>query len=539
VLRRPQSVKVAPVSRSGPPVEPALSRVQGSTSPAAMRGSGDPRDSRPGGRRYLFADQLLLAGAALALLTGCKPVGPDYNRPGYNAPSVYKEAGASTVTPPPNPSGGAWQPANPSDGMLKGKWWEIYQDPQLNQLEERIATNNVQLKQALETYLAARDQVSAARANLYPTLSAGVTPEGVKNSLNSPNWNKKSTATYADLTIAGQASWEPDFWGRVRRTVEQARANAQADAAETANVDLTLHAELATDYFALRGLDSEIKLLTSTVADLEHQLDLTERRLSGGVATGVDVAQARTQLETVRAQLVDLSVARAQYEHAIGTIASYDLSGFSIPPSPLDLALPTVPLGVPSQLLERRPDIAEQERLAAAANAQIGIQISAFYPTITLNATGGFQSTNLGTLIQGPSSMWTLGAQAAELLFDAGQRHALTDAARHSYEAQADGYRSTVFQAFEDVEDQLASLRILEQEAQLEQGAVDSARHSFDLSNTRYKGGVTGYLEVLTAEQTLISDQVTAINLESRQFAASVSLVRALGGGWDVTQLPK
>jgi NodT family efflux transporter outer membrane factor (OMF) lipoprotein len=480
---------------------------------------------------------------ALFLLAGCKPVGPDYNRPGYNAPTVYKETGASTVVPPPNPTGGAWQTANPSDGMLKGKWWEIYQDPQLNQLEERIATNNVQLKQALETYLAARDQVSAARANLYPTLSAGVTPEGIKNSRNAPNWNKASNTTYADLTIAGQASWEPDFWGRVRRTVEQARANAQADAAQVANVDLALHAELATDYFALRGIDSEIKLLTATVGDLEHQLDLTQRRFTGGVATQVDVAQARTQLETVRAQLLDLGVARAQYEHAIGTLANFDLSGFSIPASPLgqspEMALPKVPLGVPSQLLERRPDIAEQERLTAAANAQIGIQVSAFYPTVTLNATGGFLSTNPGTWIQGPSSIWTLGAQAAELLFDAGQRHALTDAARHNYEAQADGYRNTVFQAFEDVEDQLASLRILEQEAQVEQGAVDSAQRSFDLSNTRYKGGVTDYLEVLTAEQTLLQDQRTAIDIESRQFAASVSLVRALGGGWDATQLPK
>ncbi len=539
----PQSVNVAPVSRLALLTELAVSEVRGSTPPLAIRGSGDPGDSGPRGRRYPFADRLLMAGAALILLSGCKPVGPDYHRPGYNAPAAYKETGASTVTPPPNPSGGAWQPANPSDGMLKGKWWEIYHDPQLNQLEERVATNNVQLKQALETYLAARDQVSAARANLYPTLSAGVNPETGKYSANEPLWNKANPTAYNDLTIAGEASWEPDFWGRVRRTVEQARANAQATAAESANVDLTLHAELATDYFALRGLDSEIKLLKETVADLERQLDLTQRRLTGGVATAVDVAQARTQLETVRAQLVDLGVARAQYEHAIGTIANYDLSGFSIPPSPLgqspEMALPKVPLGVPSQLLERRPDIAEQERMAAAANEQIGIQISAFYPAITLNATGGFQSTNPGTWIQGPSSFWTLGAQATELLFDAGQRHALTDAARHTYEAQADGYRNTVFQAFEDVEDQLASLRILEQEAQVEQGAVDAAQHSFNLSNDRYKGGVTSYLEVLTAEQTLLQDQVTAINIESRQFASSVSLVRSLGGGWDFTQLPK
>jgi NodT family efflux transporter outer membrane factor (OMF) lipoprotein len=308
-----------------------------------------------------------------------------------------------------------------------------------------------------------------------------------------------------------------------------------------ANVDLSLHAEMASDYFELRGLDSETKLLTATVADLERQLDLTQRLLKGGVATEVDVAQAQTQLETVRAQLVDAGVARAQFEHAIGTLANYSLTGFSIPPSPLDqpAALPKVPLGVPSQLLERRPDIAEAERLTDAANAQIGIAVSAFYPTITLSGMGGFESANPGTWIQGPSSLWSLGAQATELLFDAGQRHALTDAARHAYAAQADAYRNTVFQAFKDVEDQLSGLRILEQESGTEQNAVAAAQRSFDLSNARYKGGVTSYLEVLTAEQTLLENQRTAIDLETRQFAASVELVRALGGGWDVGQLPK
>jgi NodT family efflux transporter outer membrane factor (OMF) lipoprotein len=476
---------------------------------------------------------------ALILFAGCKPVGPNYNRPSYNAPPAYKETGATAVlVPPPSPQGGGWQPANPSDGMLKGKWWEIYQDPQLNNLEERIDSSNVQLRQAMELYLAAEAQVRAARANLFPTLSAGPSISRDRVSANRPLAVPGSTTTYGDFTIAGQASWEPDFWGRIRRTVEQARENAQASAADEANVALTLHAEMATDYFALRGLDSQIKLLTDTVTDLEHQLDLAQRRFGGGVATEVDVAQAQTQLETVRAQLVDLGVARAQYEHAIGTLANDNLPDFSIPPSPLDLALPKVPLGVPSQLLQRRPDIAAAERLAAAANAQIGINISAFYPTITLGGSGGFESTNPGTWIQGPSSLWSLGAQATELLFDAGQRHALTDAARHNYEAQADGYRNSVFQAFNDVEDQLSNLRILEQEAAAEQHAVDAARHSFDLSNTRYKGGVTSYLEVLTAEQTLLQDQVTSISIQSRQFAASVSLVRALGGGWDVTQLP-
>jgi len=478
---------------------------------------------------------------ALGFLAGCKPVGPNYNRPGYEAPPAYKEAGASTVVvPPPNPAnGGGWQPATPSDGMLRGKWWEIYQDPQLNQLEERIATDNQSLRQALETYLAARDQVTAARSALYPTLSAGPSIARDNISKNGPSYSATKPTSYNDLVVGGQASWEPDFWGRIRRTVEAARENSQASAADMASVDLGLHAEMAADYFQLRGLDSENKLLTETVTDLERQLNLAQRRLDGGVATAVDVAQAKTQLETVRAQLIDVGVARAQYEHAIGTIANVKLSEFSIPPSPLDLQLPKVPLGVPSQLLQRRPDIAAAERRAAAANAQIGIAVSAFYPTINLSGEGGFESMHFGTWIQGPSALWTLGAQATQLLFDAGQRHALTDQARHTYEAQVAAYRSTIFLAFNDVEDQLSGQRILEQESGVEQNAVESAQHSFDLSNERYKGGVTSYLEVLTAEATLLQNQRTAIDLQTRQFVASVGLVRALGGGWDAGQLPK
>jgi NodT family efflux transporter outer membrane factor (OMF) lipoprotein len=485
---------------------------------------------------------------AAALFTGCKPVGPNYNRPGYAAPPVYKETGATTVTiPPPNPAGGAWQPANPSDGLLRGKWWEIYQDPQLNQLEERIAANNQTLRQALETYLSARDQITVARAAFYPTLSAGPSASRNEISANGPSYSPGKPTTYSDFAITGQASWEPDFWGRIRRTVEAARSSAQASAADAANIDLSLHAEMAADYFQLRGLDAEIKLLDSTVADLEHQLDLTQRRLAGGIGTEADVAQARTQLDTVRAQRIDVGVARAQYEHAIGTIANLKLSEFSIPFSPLvqspaqsqGMSLPKVPLGVPSQLLERRPDIAAAERRAAAANAQIGIAVSAYYPTITLGGTGGFESMQPGTWIQGPSALWSLGAQASELLFDAGKRHALTDAARHSYEAQTAAYRATVLAAFNDVEDQLSGLRILEQESTAEQQAVASAQHSYEISNQRYKGGVTGYLEVLTAEAALLQNQRTAVDLQTRQFVASVGLVRALGGGWDASQLSK
>src|ERR1019366_2633319 len=301
------------------------------------------------------------------------------------APPAYKEAGAPTVlVPPPNPEGGSWQQASPSDGMLRGKWWEIYNDPQLNKLEERIATYNQGLRSAYETYLAARDQVAVARSTFYPRLSAGPSFTHEKTSSHRPLTTDQVPTNYSDLAIGGQASWEPDFWGRIRRTVEAARENSQASAADMANIDLTLHAEMAADYFQLRGLDAQTKLLTATVRDLENQLDLTQRRLAGGVATGADVAQALTQLETVRAQLADIGVARAQFEHAIGTIANYNLSDFTIPPSPLDLPLPKVPIGVPSQLLQRRPDIAAAERQTAAANEQIGIAVSAFYPTISL-----------------------------------------------------------------------------------------------------------------------------------------------------------
>lgn len=486
------------------------------------------------------AGPLVASLAVVGLLSGCKPVGPNYTRPAATAPPAYKETGApNAVVPPPNPNGGTWNAADPSDGMLKGKWWEVYNDPQLNKLEDRIATDNVTVRQAMESYLAAHDQVLAARANYYPQLGLNPSVTHYKNSQNAPNVSPTTSTSYNTLLLTGAASWEPDFWGRIRRTVEAAHATAQASAADMANISLTLEAELASDYFELRGLDSQIKLLRSTVSDLERQLELTQKRLSGGIATDADVEQARTQLETVRAQLVDAGVARAQFEHAIATIANYNASQFSIPFTPLDLTLPQIPIGVPSQLLERRPDIAMAERQAQAANAQIGIAVSAYYPSITLGGSGGFESTHGGTWIQGPSALWSLGAQATELLFDAGQRHALTDAARHQYNAQVDAYKGTVLQAFQDVEDNLSTLRILNNEDVVEQRAVAAAQRSLNLSILRYKGGVTTYLEVITAETALLNNQRTLTDLQTRQFAASVQLIRALGGGWDVTQLPK
>jgi NodT family efflux transporter outer membrane factor (OMF) lipoprotein len=476
---------------------------------------------------------LALPMTALLILTGCKPVGPNYSRPIYTAPAAYKETAA---IPPPNPAGGTWQAAAPGQAGT-GKWWEIYQDPRLNQLEERVGAHNESLRSALETYLAARDQIAVARAAFFPTLSAG--PSAAHDKLSAHRPLATTTSNYNDLLLTGQASWEPDFWGRIRRTVEAAHETAQASAADMATLDLSLHAELAQDYFELRGLDSQSRLLESTVTDYERQLDLTQRRFGGGIGTDVDVAQARTVLETVRAQLIDINQARTEYEHAIATLANMEASELTLPPAPLDPALPNIPPGVPSELMERRPDIAASERRVAAANAQIGIAVSAFYPTITLGGTGGFESTHGGTWLQGPSALWSLGAQATELLFDAGQRHALTDQTRHLYEADAATYKATVLAAFNEVEDKLSDLRILEQESVAEGRAVDDARHSLDLSNQRYKGGVTSYLEVLTAESTLLTNQRTATDLQTRQFAASVQLLRALGGGWDASQLPK
>jgi NodT family efflux transporter outer membrane factor (OMF) lipoprotein len=492
------------------------------------------------GEKPVRWERLLAAGLVgiVSLLAGCK-VGPNYQKPATAPPAEYKEGGsAGAVVPPPNPTGGTWKPASPSDGMLRGKWWEIYQDPQLNALEEQIAPENQNLRAALETYLAARDQVRVARADFYPTLS--VTGLASRNQISSHRASVVNTTStnYSDFQLAGQASWEPDLWGRIRRQVESAHANAQASASDLANLDLSLHAELTLDYFELRGLDSDARLLERTVKDYEHQLELNQRLVKGGLATEVVVAQALAQLETTRAQLIDLNVARSEYEHAIATLINKEARYVTLAPSPLDLVLPKVPVGVPSQLIERRPDISAVERRTAAANAQIGIAISAFYPNVVLSGGGGFESTNIGTLIQGPSALWSLGAQATQLLFDAGKRRAITDQARHNYEAQASTYRATVLGAFNEVEDRLSDLRVLGDEATTEQRAVTAAQHSLDLSNQRYKGGATNYLEVLVAENTLLSNQRTSTDLVTRQFAASVGLIRALGGGWDVTQLP-
>jgi NodT family efflux transporter outer membrane factor (OMF) lipoprotein len=477
------------------------------------------------------------AATALALLAAGCTVGPNYHQP---AAVPAAPAWQENVAPPPNPPTGTWKQAEPSDQVLRGKWWELYNDPQLDALEDRVAVSNQTLKAATEQYFQARDQVQAARSQYYPTLAAGPSISRTRESNNQPNTVRNlTTYQYNTFSLSGEAQWQPDFWGQVRRTVEQARAGAQASAAQLANVELSVRAELATDYFQLRGLDAQKELLDNTVASYQEYLQLTQIRFKGGVATEVDVAEAQTQLEQTRAQDVDVGVARAQYEHAIATLIGVSASTFSLPPMPQGHEIPQIPVGMPSQLLERRPDIAAAERQVDAANAQIGIAIAAYYPNISLTGTGGMLSGSLGTWIQGPSEMWSLGASAVELLFDAGRRHAFTQQARDAYEQQVANYRQSVLNAFQEVEDNLAALRILDQESGVQAAAVAAAQRSLTISTSRYKGGVTTYLEVLTAQTSQLSNERTEADITTRQYVASVQLILALGGGWDTSQLPK
>ncbi len=472
--------------------------------------------------------------AAVLLLAGCT-VGPRYQKPASATAPAFKE---SAVVPPPDLPGGGWKQVAPSDSALRPNWWEIYQDPQLDKLEEQVAVSNQTLKAAYEQYVQARAAVQQFRAQYFPTVGAGLSATRQRTSQNRPLYVTNGKTTYNDLLLQGQVAWEPDLWGSIRKAVESQRATAQATAADLANVELSLRSELATDYFELRGLDTQQRLLDNTVVQYEQFLVLTKSRLAGGVSTESDVAQAQTQLDQTKAQAIDVGIARAQFEHAIATLTGMPASSFSLAPAPLDLQLPQVPVGVPSQLLERRPDVAAAERRAVSANAQIGIAIAAYYPTVTLTGAGGFESAAPTTLIQGPSALWSLGGSAVELLFDAGRRRAVTNEARATYEQNVASYRQTVLQAFQEVEDNLSGLRILNSESQEQQRAVASARHSLDLSTKRYKGGVTTYLEVITAQATQLANERTAADITTRQFAASVQLIKALGGGWDNTRLP-
>ena len=475
-------------------------------------------------RRYI---QRAAALIALGLpLAGCT-VGPNYVRPPADVPPAYKEAASP-----------GFESAQPSDALAKGKWWEIYGDSQLNSLEEQVSVSNQSLRAAQAQFAQARAAVQVARAAYYPTVSGSGSASRTRQSQNGPLFGASSPINYNDFQLPIDASWEPDVWGRVRRTVEAARSEAQASAADLANVDLSLHAELALDYFELRGLDSQKKLLDSTVVSYEKALELTNSRFTGGIASAVDVAQAQTQLETTRAQDEDVDVQRTAFEHAIAVLIGKPPADFSQMPTPLTAPPPPVPASLPSELLERRPDIAAAERRVQEANAQIGVARSAYYPQFTLTGDGGFESSRLGTLLQGPAGFWALAGSAAELIFDGGERHGMTAEARAGYDESVDNYRQTTLSAFEDVEDNLAALRILQGEARTQDAAVAAAEHSLDLSITRYKGGVANYLEVTTAQSAALSDERAAVDILTRRMAASVLLIKAVGGGWNVSQIP-
>ncbi|MGA8150111.1 MAG: efflux transporter outer membrane subunit [Terriglobales bacterium] len=476
------------------------------------------------GRSNIFP--LIGGTVGLLLLVGCA-VGPHYSRPPAPAPPDYKET-------PPN-----WKQAQPSDQVLRGKWWEIYQDEQLNCLEEKINVSNQTLKVSLAQFEQARAQLHYSRAALYPTISAGVSATRERLSRNRPLGTKTGAATTNDLILPVDMSYEPDVWGRVRSNVAVYRASAQSSFADLESVSLSLHAELASDYFQARELDAEAQLLDSTVASYERALELTDSRHQGGVASEVDVAQAQTQLETARADDTDVKAARTQYEHAIAVLIGVPASSFTLPFAPLNATPPVIPPGLPSQLLERRPDIASSERQMAAANAGIGVARAAYFPLFSFPPSVGYEGSSVTNWLSNPSAFVTVGASALVTVFDVGRRRAASDQARAAYNQAVASYQQTVLTAYQEVEDQLAALRLLDEEARTRSAAVAAAEHSLALSENRYKGGVTSYLEVTTAQTFALTDERAAVQIAGRRMIDSVLLIKALGGGWDAGSLAR
>lgn len=467
----------------------------------------------------------ILAVFLAVMLTGCM-VGPKYARPTIpTAPTdTYKELDG-------------WKTAQPSDQSQRGAWWEIFGDPQLNALEDQLTASNQDLKVAQARFQEARALVRFNRASLYPTISTAPGISSIRDSGNQPYL--PGTHNAGDFVLPFDLSYEVDVWGRVRRTIAASREEAQATAADLETVNLSLHAELAYDYFELRSADAQKQLLDDTVKAYQESLQLTINRFDGGAAPKSDVAQAQTQLETTRVQDTDIAVQRAQFEHAIAILIGKPPAGLSIPPAPLHVQPPDISPGLPSQLLERRPDIASAERRVAEANEQIGIARAAFFPTIMLSATGGFEGDSITNWFTWPSRFWAVGPSAVETLFDAGRRRATSQGAIANYDATVAGYRETTLTALQQVEDNLAALRILEQEARQQKDATSSAQESLQIFTDRYIGGADPYLQVLTAQTIALQNERNDVDILRRRMDASVLLIKALGGGWNVSQLPQ
>jgi NodT family efflux transporter outer membrane factor (OMF) lipoprotein len=478
---------------------------------------------------------LALAIAAFALATSACMVGPNYHRPTAPDSPTFKEM------PPPNSSEAQlWKQAQPGDQLIRGNWWEVFNDTQLNQLEEKVAISNQNVLAFEAQYRAAKAAIGIARSNLFPTVNGTTTVTNTRTPTSTTAAISSAPAANTVRTsyqIAAEATWEPDVWGSLRRGVTASRRTTQATFADLENAKLSYQATLAQAYFGLRATDEQQQLLQTTVASYKDYRQLTQVRLNAGVASGADVAQAETQLANAQTQLTDLGIARAQFEHAIAVLTGKPPSALTIPKGGLSTRLPEIPVVLPSTLLERRPDIAAAERRMAAANEQIGIAKAAYYPNLTLSATGGFEGTDPAEWFTWPSRFWSLGPQVAQTIFSAGRRHSQVEQAQAFYDADVAGYRQTVLTAFQQVEDNLASLRSLLNEAGSSADAVKAAQENLDITNYQYKAGIVSSLNVIIAQTAALQTQITAINIHTRQLTSSVLLIEALGGGWDTSKL--
>ena len=457
--------------------------------------------------------------ALVPLLAAACMVGPDYKRPDAPASDAFREAGEQ------------WQVAQPNDAVDRGKWWEIFNDPQLSALIERIDVSNQTLAASAAQFRQAEAAVSLARSAYLPPVDANA---GVTRSRSPVNVTGGTTAgrIVNQRTVGLSTSWEIDLWGRLRRLAESAEATAEASAGDLASARLSLQSQLATSYFQLRVLDVQKRLLDDTVEAYRKNLELTNNRYQVGVAAKSDIVQADAQLKSTIVQAVDIGVQRAQLEHAIAVLTGAAPASLVLARQPAyDAVLPVIPPGLPSTLLERRPDVAAAERRMAAANAQIGAAKAAYFPTLTLGASAGFRGID-STWLTAPAHFWTLGPAIAMNIFDAGLRRAQTEQAIAAYDGTVANYRATALQALQDVEDNLAALRILEEEAKVEAEAVEAARQSVQLTLNQYKAGTVSYLNVVTVQAALLAEERNAVNLLNRRLAATVGLIKAIGGGW-------
>jgi len=479
---------------------------------------------------------LLLVSVPLAL-TSCE-IGPDFRAPTAPVPEAYKEAILPAKAPP------GWQAAKPSDALPKGHWWTLYGDADLNKLEPLVAVSNQTLAADYDAYKQSVAIVNETRGQLFPTI--GITGSATRAgsggaggiSGGASNNSGLSTGPRTSGTFEGSADWTPDIWGKIRRQVEANKAAAQVSAADLANATLSEQAALASDYIDLRASDSLIALLTQTVAAYQRSLQITQNQANAGVATPLDVITAQTQLEGAQAELVNAGEARAQYEHAIAVLIGHAPADLTIPPGALMTNVPVIPTGIPSALLQRRPDIAAAERNVAEQNALIGVAVGAYYPDLTLSALGGFSADPIGGLFSVSNTLWSLGASATGTLFEGGQRSAAVQAAEFAYDESVANYRQTVLSAFQQVEDNLSDLRILAQQAQLETAAVADSARAVKISLNEYQAGTQAYTTVVTAQATLLANEQTALSVQQNRLLASVALIQALGGGWKNADLP-